>query len=238
MFVRAIAMTKSKLDKIIDRLREAYGTPARPHIIDPFELILYENVSYLVDDDHRRRAFENLKKTIGTRPEEILTAKSGELESVAALGGSDKKGRVEKLVRSAQIAIKEFGGDIGVILTMPFKKAVAALKKFPSIGEPGAEKILLFCGNVEGLPLESNGLRVLMRIGYATEEANYTATYRKVRAAISDQIVKDADWLVFAHLLLRQHGQQTCKRTQPLCKQCVIIGMCNLGQMNVKLARG
>jgi len=88
------------------------------------------------------------------------------------------------------------------------------------------------------LPLESNGLRVLVRIGYANEETNYTAMYRNIRAAISDQIMKDREWLIFAHLLLRQHGRSICRRTQPLCTECPLLEMCNLGQKNVKLSRG
>jgi endonuclease-3 len=48
-------------------------------------------------------------------------------------------------------------------------KAKKLLMRFPMIGEPGAEKILLFCGALAVLALESNGLRVLVRVGVAEE---------------------------------------------------------------------
>jgi len=231
-------MTMSTLREIVARLGKLYGTLKAPPLRDPFELVLYENVSYLVDDERRWKAFENLRKEIGIDPDEILNASPAAYESVVALAGSDKKGRVAKLVRAAEIAVKEFGGELGSVLTLPFKKAVAAMKNFPSIGEPGAEKILLFCGRTEVLPLESNGLRVLVRIGFAREETNYSAMYRNVRSAIADQITHELEWLVSAHLLLRQHGQLICKRTQPLCTECVLLDQCSFGQTNVKLARG
>jgi len=231
-------MTIPTLDKIIDRLHDAYGVPERPAITDPFELILYENVSYLVSDDHRWKAFENLKKKIGTRPEDIMAASPEMFESVVALAGSDKKGRVAKLVDSAEIAMKEFGGDLRGRLSMPFKNAVAALKKLPSVGEPGAEKILLFCGMAAVLPLESNGLRVLIRTGYAEEDDNYTAMYRSVRTPIADQMRKDEDRLVNAHLLLRRHGQTICRRNEPLCEQCVVLKYCRYGNDQMKAAYG
>jgi len=223
-------METPALSTVVDRLRGCYGTPKPPLTSDPFELVLYENVSYLVDDAHRIEAFQNLKSSIGTRPEDILTASPQKFESVVRLAGSDKKGRIAKLVSAANIAINDFADDVRSVLSLPFKKAVAALMKFPSIGEPSAEKILLFCGAAEALPLESNGLRVLVRVGYVNEETNYTAMYRNIRAAISEQIVKDRDWLISAHLLLRQHGQTICKRAKPLCSQCVLLEMCKYGQ--------
>jgi endonuclease-3 len=223
-------MTDRSLGQVIEKLRADYGDPESPPITDPFELVLYENVSYLVSDEHRWKAFENLRRSVGLRPADILSASAEQFKSVVELAGSDKKGRVKKLIDSAQVAMKHFDGDVRPVLDLPFKKAVAAMMWFPSIGEPGAEKILLFCGMAEVLPLESNGLRVLVRLGYAEESANYTATYRNVRAAISGVIVKDREWLIDAYLLMRQHGQQICKRTKPLCGQCVLLDGCKFGQ--------
>ena len=224
-------MTDANLSEIVDRLRAEYRDLSYPPPTrDPFELILYENVAYLVDDERRHEAFENLRRVVGLRPEDILSADSRQFESVVMLAGSDKKGRLTKLIRSAEIAMKEFNGDPRQILDLPFNAAVGALKKFPSIGEPGAEKILLFCGRSDVLPLESNGLRVLVRIGYADDVANYTAMYKNVRNAITDQIIRDRDWLMEAHLLLRRHGQMVCKRAKPLCSRCVLSKKCRYRQ--------
>ncbi|HYJ90761.1 MAG TPA: hypothetical protein VEV84_05605 [Pyrinomonadaceae bacterium] len=227
-------MKEAKLSEIVDHLRAAHGTLSPPPLSpDPFENILYENVSYLVDDEHRLEAFENLREAIGLRPEDILTATPEQFASVVKLAGSDKKGRVAKLIRSAEIAMREFEGDLRQILSFPFKKAVAALTKFPSIGEPGAEKILLFCGIGNVLPLESNGLRVLVRIGYTDETTSYTTTYKNVRNAIAEEILSDQKWLVEAHLLLRYHGQTICRRTNPLCSQCILHKICKSGQIGI-----
>ena len=109
----ALEMKQEGLSEIVRRLRVSHEEPP-PTLAttDPFELILYENVAYLVDDAHRLEAFENLRKTIGTRPEDILTADAKKFESVVKLAGSDKKGRVAKLVRSAEIAMNEFDSDL------------------------------------------------------------------------------------------------------------------------------
>ncbi len=74
---------------------------------------------------------------------------------------------------------------------MPARQAKKSLKRFPGVGEPGAEKILLFAGALPVLALESNGLRTLIRLGYGVEQRNYAATYRSVLEAVKDQIEQD-----------------------------------------------
>ena len=74
--------------------------------------------------------------------------------------------RVSRWREIAQITLSQFSGDLNSILRRPYAEAKRALKQFPTIGDPGAEKILLFCGLASGLPLESNGLRVLVRLGW------------------------------------------------------------------------
>ena len=74
----------------------------------------------------------------------------------------------------------------------------------------------MFCGVAEGLPLESNGLRVLTRIGYGRVHLkNYGAMYRSVQEAIAPMLPKGAERLSRAHLLLRTHGKTICRDSQP-----------------------
>jgi endonuclease III len=219
-------MTDRDLGAIIEKLRTAYGLLASPYVTDAFEMILYENVAYLVDDEHRVEAFENLRREIGVRPEDILTASPEQFRSLAERAGSNKQGQIDKLIRSAEIVLKDFDGDLKNALKLPLKKAVAAIKKFPSIGEPGAEKILLFTRTFRIFALESNGLRVLVRVGFGEEQNNYSAIYRSVQNAVVDQIPNDFDWLIETYQLLRKHGQTICKRTAPMCDRCVLRSCC------------
>jgi hypothetical protein len=45
---------------------------APPPSTDPLELIIWENIAYLANDKRRAEAFAILKRTIGTRPDQIL----------------------------------------------------------------------------------------------------------------------------------------------------------------------
>jgi endonuclease-3 len=86
--------------------------------------------------------------------------------------------------------------------------------------------ILMFCGMAQGLPLESNGLRVLTRVGYGRSQKNYGATYRSVQEAIAPELPRGAAQLSEAHLLLRQHGKTLCKTNGPLCHECPAESLC------------
>jgi endonuclease-3 len=183
-------------------------------------MILLENVAYLVGDEKREEAFDALRDRIGLSPVDILTAHDEKLLEVAHLGGMLPAARVEKLRRVANIALQEFNGDLQSMLKQSLAKTKRALKKFPGIGDPGAEKILLFTRTHPVLALESNGLRVLLRLGYGEERKNYSATHRAAQEAVKPELKEDFDWLIEAHQLLRLHGQQLCKRSEPLCAEC------------------
>jgi endonuclease III len=207
--------------KLVDKLRQHYGPPAPPPSTDPLELIIWENIAYLANDKRRAEAFATLKQTIGTHPEQILAARHPALAAIGKAGILPDIS-AEKLLTIAKIAYEEFGGDLSAALKKPLPQAKKALKRFPGIGDPGAEKILLFTHSYPVMALDSNGLRVLCRVGFTEEQKNYSATYRRVQIAIDGQLPRDYDSLIRAHQLLRQHGQELCKRSKPRCAACPV----------------
>jgi endonuclease-3 len=214
------------LTEILDRLESRYGRPKPPELRDPFEMILWENVVYLADDEARGKAFRALQKEIGTQPAEVLRASRDRLLRISSLAGILPEQCMEKVRDAAEIAQREFGGDLRPVLRLPLAEAKRALRKFPGIGDPGAEKILLFAGAHPFLALESNGIRVLLRLGYGEERKSYGTAYRLVQQAAGKEAPEDCAWRVRAHQLFRRHGQDTCKRSDPLCEQCSLAREC------------
>ena len=228
---------RKSFQKIIDKLEGFYGRPEPPRVTDPLGMILLENVAYLLSDDRRELAFNALRERVGLTPPEILMAHEETLLEVAHLGGMHPAARVEKLRRIAQIALQEFDGDFDKVLKRPPAQAKKALKKFAGIGDPGAEKILLFSRTHPILALDSNGLRVLLRLGYGEEHKSYSSTYRSAQEAVEGEMNKDFDWLIAAHQLLRRHGQELCKTARPLCSRCPLKSSCRYYQEEVKPKR-
>jgi len=222
-----IYLDMASLNELLDQLDRHYGPLLPPEITDPFEMILWENVAYLADDEKRKETFSLLKKQVGLKPHQILATPLKTLREVTKRGGIMPDQSAQKLLEAAAIAAREFGGNLQSILDLPVAKAKKALKKFPGIGEPGAEKILLFCRKLPVLALESNGVRVLLRLGYGSEETSYSVSYRCIRKSVETQLVSEFDWLIRAHQLLRHHGQQICKRNFPFCSECPVSRDCD-----------
>lgn len=220
---------------IIGKLKKFYGQPKPPKITDPLELILFENVAYLADDKKRAAAFGALKKKIGTRPEQILKASHKQLEEITRMAGIVPELRAQRLRQIAELVHYIFKDDLDAELKKPLPQAKKSLKKFPTIGDPGAEKILMFTRSYPVLALESNGLRVLLRLGFGEEKKSYSASYRGVQQALAGQVPSDYGALIAAHQLLRQHGQELCKRTRPLCEAgCPLTAHCRYFKLLAK----
>src|ERR1700686_1384281 len=121
---------RPSLPKIISQLAAHYGNPEPPLTTDPFELILLENIAYLVSDERRAQAFNKLRRRAGTRPHEILAASHEDILQATRLGGMHPEQRVSRLKEIALIAMNEFGGDLKQALKLPLTKAKQALRKF------------------------------------------------------------------------------------------------------------
>jgi endonuclease III len=182
-------------------------------------------VAYLANDAKRAEAFEELRTKVGLTPAAVRKAKDGVLLAIGSKG-IVAKGTVEKLRTAAEVARDSFHDDLALILDKPLSAAKKDLRKFPAIGEPAAEKILLFNRRYPILAMDSNALRVLVRMGYAPEHRNYSTMYKNMQRALAPQLPQDCKALIHAYQLLRQHGQELCKRNSPLCGQCPLRPDC------------
>ncbi len=214
----------------ISKLRNFHGELEANQTSDPFELIVVEVVAYLVDDPRRLAAFNALRERVGLRPVQIISASITQLMEITRLAGIHAELRAHRLQDCAHIVLNDFDGDLSKVLRLPLKEAIKALKQFPSIGGPGAEKILLFCHAYPLLTLDSNGLRVCLRLGFGEEKKNYSASYKSVQNSLAAQISDDYDFLISAHQLLRRHGKEICKNTHPKCDHCPLTKTCRYYQ--------
>ena len=197
----------SDLATLLDQFAAAAG-PADPvPSADGWELVLAENIAYLVDDQRRWAALAELRRQVGLAPELILAAPEPVLAGIVA--GARPTERVQRLRRCAELAI-----------------AGAPWRAYPGIGAPGADRIDLFTSARAVLALDSNGLRVLTRLGYTTSVRSYATSYRQAQAAATAQLPASVPALQRASQLLRRHGQIICTRKAPACPDCPVADRC------------
>ncbi len=216
-------MASRGLPQFIRALCERYGNVRLYEPRKPFELILWENAAYLVDDRTRERVFKSLVRVIGLAPAKILASTTKRIAEVIREGGMQPQHRADKVRRCAEVAIEFAEGDLSAALSrLTTAQSRTLLKRFPGIAAPGADKVLLLCGYADVPAIESNGLRVLNRLGVVPEEPSYARMYKNAIAAITQESVNYID--VFA--LLREHGRTLCTRNNPRCAECPLRQSC------------
>jgi len=215
-------MTRARtLSGLIRALIRHHGPPPRPVSRDPFQLVLFTQVAYLVPDAQRRAAFLRLKREVGVTPQEIAAAPARTLLAIARAGGPIGAAlRATRMRRSAELALEAWGGRLATTLALPLPRARAALTRFPMVGRPGADRILATTGAYPTLGLDSHGVRVLLRLGVGTVRRGYAATYAAVQDAAEAALPADPGFLADAVGVLRTHGQTLCGDRTPLCDAC------------------
>jgi endonuclease-3 len=188
-------------------------------------MAIWEAAAYLVPDDRRREVFDRLVAKTRLDPVRLAALPAATLASLIADGGMHPDHRARKVKAAADVAI-EFGPDLAGLARRDPARARKIFRKFPGIGEPGADKMLLMNGMPAGLAPDSNALRVLLRLGFGRTGKGYSAEYRSVRPDVESELPSDPAWRVAAHQLLRQHGQTLCKTTAPRCGECSLAARC------------
>jgi len=232
-------MTPPKPDvlEVLDILENLYGPQKAAGPTDPYEMILYLNCGYPATDVACSRGFEVLKREVGLKPENILAAPKAKLRKLMRFGGIVPELRAEKLKEIARLAKAELGGDLKAVLSkwmLEEKKqpgngirgAKNVLQKFPVIGEPGADKILLFSSLSPMAAVPSAFVGVPARLWFGETGKNYAADYRAAREILNTELPETFEARQRAYLLLKKHGQEICKRSTPKCEICPLTGQC------------
>jgi endonuclease III len=199
-------------------------------------MILYLNSGYPASDASCSKGFDALKHEIGVKPQEILAASNAKLAKLLRLGGIVPEQRAARVHEIARKVKSEFGGDLKAELKKRLQEKYQTskgthsvkkiLREFPVIGEPSADKILLFSRLAPVAAVPSACLGVPMRLWFGKEGKSYAADYRKVREKLDRELPKTFEERQRAYLLLKKHGQEICKRSAPKCELCPLTAQC------------
>src|SRR5215469_2841894 len=193
--------------QILDQLESFYGPQQPSWPTDPYLFLIWWYSGYPASDARCSKGYESLNKEVGTSVAQILAARPAKLSNALKPGGMLPEVRAERLKEVAARVKDEFGDDLRAALVGPIAQVRKTLKSFPSIGDPGADRILVFAGITPVAAIPSNCPYVLVRILSGQEGKNYSATYREAQQAIEAEIPGKFDARIRAYLLLKRHGQ-------------------------------
>ena len=211
----------------LDALGAFYGEQQPNWPTDPYLFLVWWHCGYPASDAACAKGWESLTREIGVEPSRLLAANPAMLALALKPGGMVAELRAMRLKEIAERIEKEFGGDlIEGLKGMPIARVRTALKKFPNIADPGADRILLFGGISPVAAVPSNCPHVLVRIRIGAERENYGVTYKEAQRMIEAEVPAKFDARARAYLLLKRHGQKICKLKNPKCGECPVTESC------------
>jgi endonuclease-3 len=217
----------SNLLQLLGTLEAFHGQQQPTWPTDPYLFLVWWHCGYPASDSSCAKGWASLESKIGVDPERLLSANPSKLALALKPGGMVPELRAMRLKEIAERVQKEFGGDLHAALkALPIAQVRVALKKFPGIADPGADRILLFGGISPVAAVPSNCPHVLVRIRAGLERENYGATYGEAQRMIAAEVPATFDGRIRAYLLLKRHGQQLCKRSTPKCSICPVAVSC------------
>ncbi len=212
---------------LFDQLEHTFGPQQAPWPVEPYAFLIWWHCGYPASDRACEKGWNALTKVQGLAPQQLLEADLKHLAAALKAGGMVPDLRALRLKEIAARVLQEHQGDLESSLrSLSASEARKALRKFPNIGDPGADRILLFAGHTATAAVPSNCPHVLVRLSRGKGYENYGRNYQTAQAMLEAEIPAALDARRRAYLLLKALGQQFCKASKPKCGDCPVAGMC------------
>ena len=215
-----------RITGLLDSLESFYGT-LKPHApTDPYEFLIWWHCGYPASEERCDKGWASLRRAVGIAPKQLSSASPAKLTAALKAGGMVPKLRAARLKEIAARVQGEFGGDLHAALArLSAAQVRKALKAFPGIGNPGADRIALFSRLSPLAAVPSAYPYVLVRVLEGPEGDKYPAIYAAAQRTLCT-LPETFDARIRAYLLLSLHGRELCKRSHPLCKRCPLEARC------------
>ena len=212
-------MQKPTIKQVLDLLENKYGKRKFAPHHDPLSELILTILSQNTSDLNSRAAFAALKSHFKNW-EDLLKADPANIAEIIKSGGLGqiKAGRIQQALQGIQE--RQGSLDLSLLETMPVSQAREWLKSFPGVGNKTANCVLLFALGRPALPVDTHIFRVSKRLGLIPEKASLDDAHR-----ILEKSVKPGDIYTF-HLLMIEHGRQTCIAQRPRCPVCILKEIC------------
>ena len=219
-------MARPTITRILETLEARYGALAAAAPADPYEFLIWWHSGYPASEARCEKGWQSLKHHLGIAPRQLLAAPTAKLTNALKAGGMVPELRAARLKDIAARVQAEYSGDLGAALAkLSVPQARKALKSFPGIGNPGADRILLFARLAPVAAVPSACPYVLVRIADDAQDDKYPAQYAAAQRML-DELPASFDARIRAYLLINRHAGELCKRAHPACGRCPLQAAC------------
>jgi len=210
-------MNKQKRTEIFTRLRDNNPEPTTElEYSSPFELLVAVTLSAQATDVGVNKATMRLFPKANT-PEAILAlGEEGLKDYIKTIGLFNSKAR--HIIQACQILVDKFDGKV------PDNRK--DLESLPGVGRKTANVILNTAFGQPTMAVDTHIYRVSNRTKIAPGKT-VLEVEKKLLRLVPREFLHDAHhWLIL-------HGRYVCKARKPLCKQCIIVDLCEYKDKNL-----
>ena len=221
---------REKALELLDKLRGRYAIRENEFIAlklitsksELFEVLVGIVLSQNTSDRNAIRAFSNLKRLVkNITPEALLRLPDEELQYAIAPAGLYRR-RAVMLKNLASTFLTQGDYIAKKVSELDVEAARQLLLSLPGVGPKTADVVLLMYFDKPTFPVDTNIDRVSRRLGIVSSDARY----EDIRRKFLELLGRETSVLRLMHLLLIQHGRETCKARKPLCDRCVVSDLC------------
>jgi endonuclease-3 related protein len=135
--------------------------------------------------------------------------------------------KARKLRAFAETVVEEHGGSLDSLLAGEADEVRSRLLAIWGIGPETADAMTLYAARKPTFVIDAYAYRLFERLGRPLGPRRYDVYREFLLKAVGPDVHQLNEW----HALIVRHGQETCRRTQPLCDQCVLLDRCAFGQV-------
>ncbi len=217
--------------QVLQTLGKEYGPFEWTPRYDPALELVYTILSQHTSDINSERAFANLMTVFGSL-EAVARADTAEIEKAVETAGlfRVKASRIRSALNQILASVGSF--DLSFLREMPLEEAKCWLKQLDGIGPKSAAVVLCFALGMPAMPVDTHVFRVAKRIALLGPKVTIEQAHD-----ILERLVSPEDVFAF-HLLLINHGRETCKALRPRCDECVLAHACPSRPILQRSAKG
>jgi len=207
-----------RLRSVVRVVPEDYVVHVARGLGGPFLVLAGIILSQNTSDKNSIRALRRLVEEVGPRPEDILRAGTGAVESaVRQAGGYRRKARA--IVELARLVVEK-GGEEWLLREEPARLR-EELSRIEGIGPKTIDVFMAFMGRERVFPVDTHARRIAYRWGLVPSPG---VSYEKVSGALAEFF--EGHNYEEAHKLLIAFGRAYCRARAPRCGECPLRECC------------
>lgn len=212
------------LQEVYRLLYKSYGPQGWWPGDGAFEVCIGAILTQAASWNNVERALNNLKRAGVLSPAALRALPLEELARLLRPSGyfTVKARKVKAFVEH----LARYGDDLHAFFAQEATALREELLGIYGVGEETADDILLYAAGKPVFVVDAYTIRIFQRLGLVGERA----TYRQVQRLFMEHLPADVPTFNEYHALLVRLGKEVCRKREPRCRVCPLLGLCPTGQ--------